>query len=105
MEPGLMDLTGEVGRLAIRKAGAGREAVGDVEKCLACVDGVCQGVQDLVYLPGGVGKKMGAVRSTLLKIEGVLYELALLSHAGIRAKAPEPVQREDAADADDSTGF
>jgi len=104
---GLMDLTGEVGRLAIRKASAGREAVGDVEKCLACVEGVFQGVQDLVYLPGGVGKKMGALRSTLLKIEGVLYELALLSHAGIRAaKAPEPAQpRDDAAEADDSAGL
>ncbi|OLQ00456.1 hypothetical protein AK812_SmicGene16906 [Symbiodinium microadriaticum] len=103
---GLMDLTGEVGRLAIRKASAGREAVGDVEKCLACVEGVFQGVQDLVYLPGGVGKKMGALRSTLLKIEGVLYELALLSHAGIRAaKAPEQAQqRDDAAEADDSAG-
>lgn len=104
---GLMDLTGEVGRLAIRKASAGREAVGDVEKCLACVEGVFQGVQDLVYLPGGVGKKMGALRSTLLKIEGVLYELALLSHAGIRAaKAPEQAQqRDDAAEADDSAGL
>ncbi|CAK9007895.1 Hypothetical protein SCF082_LOCUS9638 [Durusdinium trenchii] len=96
---GILDLTGEVGRLAIRQATQGREAVRDVELCLACVDGVCSGVQELVYLPG-VGKKMPAVKATLLKIEGVLYELALLSHAGLHAKAPEP-QREDETRATD----
>eukprot|EP00435_Cladocopium_sp_Y103_P064625 s85_g26.t1 len=79
---GILDLTGEVGRLAIRQASHGREAVADVELCLACVEG-------LIFLPG-VGKKMSAVKATLLKIEGVLYELALLSHAGLRAKALEP---------------
>ena len=51
------------------------QAVSDVELCLACVEGVCSGAQELVSL-GGVGKKMGAVKTTMLKIEGVLYELA-----------------------------
>lgn len=86
---GILDLTGEVARLAIRQASHGREAVADVELCLACVEGVSSGAQELVFLPG-VGKKMTAVKATLLKIEGVLYELALLSHAGLRAKALEP---------------
>lgn len=86
---GILDLTGEVGRLAIRQASHGREAVADVELCLACVEGVSSGAQELIFLPG-VGKKMSAVKATLLKIEGVLYELALLSHAGLRAKALEP---------------
>merc|ERR1712228_135099 len=31
---GLMDLTGEVGRLAVRSAGRGREAVSEVKLCL-----------------------------------------------------------------------
>ncbi|CAJ1397026.1 unnamed protein product [Effrenium voratum] len=97
---GILDLTGEVGRLAVRQASRGREAVHEVELCLACVEGVCCGIQELVYLPG-VGKKMFAAKATLLKIEGVLYELALLSHAGLRAKAPEPPQ-EEANTADDS---
>jgi len=55
----LMDLTGEVGRLAIRSASRGREAVPDVELCLACVDSVYTGLQELPYLPAGLGKKMG----------------------------------------------
>lgn len=85
---GLMDLTGEVGRLAVRAASGGRQAVGDVELCLACVDAVYTGIQDLPFLPGGLGKKVGPLKGTLTKIEGILYELALLSHGGVAVKAP-----------------
>merc|ERR1719401_1201883 len=82
-----MDLTGEVGRLAIRSTQRGRRAVGEVELCLACVDAVHTGAKALPYLPMGLGKKMGALRGTLGKIEGALYELALLSQ-GLRVQAP-----------------
>lgn len=84
---GIMDLTGEVGRLAVRSASKGRQAVPDVELCLACVDAVYTGLQDLPSLPSGLGKKMGMVKGTLTKIEGVLYELSLLSQ-GMRVAAP-----------------
>ncbi|CAJ1356024.1 unnamed protein product [Effrenium voratum] len=94
---GILDLTGEVGRLAVRQASRGREAVHEVELCLACVEGVCCGIQErhevgkeleLVYLPG-VGKKMFAAKATLLKIEGVLYELVWLqSHRRKRPTRP-----------------
>eukprot|EP00931_Biecheleriopsis_adriatica_P066389 TRINITY_DN40764_c0_g1_i1.p1 TRINITY_DN40764_c0_g1~~TRINITY_DN40764_c0_g1_i1.p1 ORF type:complete len:526 (+),score=102.57 TRINITY_DN40764_c0_g1_i1:97-1674(+) len=84
----LMDLTGEVGRLAIRSASRGRDAIPDVENCLACVDAVYTGLQELPYLPAGLGKKMGPLKGTLSKIEGALYELALLSRGGLCVKAP-----------------
>merc|ERR1719401_2033859 len=80
-----MDLTGEVGRLAIRRASRGREAQSDIEVCLACVDAVYEGMQVLPYLPGKLNKKMGPLKSTLAKIEGALYELALLSQGGRRS--------------------
>ena len=54
------------------------QAVADVELCLACVEGVYSGAQELSSL-GGAGKKMGTVKTTMLKIEGVLYELVARS--------------------------
>lgn len=94
---GIMDLTGEVGRLAVRSASKGRQAVTDVELCLACVDAVYTGLQDLPSLPWGLGKKMGAVKGTLMKIEGVLYELSLLSQ-GLRVAAPVAAADEGGGD-------
>jgi len=85
---GMMDLTGEVGRVAIRAAQKGRQAIPEVELCLECVDAVHAGARELPYLPMGLGKKMGMLRSTLAKIEGTLYELALLSRGGLRVQAP-----------------
>lgn len=90
---GIMDLTGEVGRFAIRSASKGRSAVADVELCLSCVDAVYSGCQELPNIPGSLGKKMGPLKGTLSKIEGVLYELALLSQ-GLRVQAPEPLDEE-----------
>jgi len=87
---GIMDLTGEVCRHAVRSAGKGRQAVPDVELCLACVDSVYVGLQELPDLPGGLGKKMGGLKNTLTKIEGVLYELALLSQGGMSVRALPP---------------
>eukprot|EP00928_Gymnodinium_smaydae_P043768 TRINITY_DN29265_c0_g1_i1.p1 TRINITY_DN29265_c0_g1~~TRINITY_DN29265_c0_g1_i1.p1 ORF type:complete len:557 (+),score=89.03 TRINITY_DN29265_c0_g1_i1:79-1671(+) len=98
----LMDLTGEVGRLAIRHASRGREAVPDVQLCLACVDAVYSGLQELPYLPAGLGKKLGPLKGTLGKIEGTLYELALLSQGGLRVKAP--AMEEERGDADGGYG-
>jgi len=87
---GIMDLTGEVGRHAVRSASRGRSASSDVELCLACVDAVHTGLQELPHLPGGLGKKMGPLKGTLTKIEGILYELALLSRGGLSVRAPAP---------------
>ncbi|CAK0889713.1 unnamed protein product, partial [Prorocentrum cordatum] len=96
---GLTDLTGEVVRLAVRSAGRGREAVGDVELGLACVDAVYAGIQSLPFLPGSLGKKVWPLKASLQKIEGVLYELALLSEGGISVRAPASSVEQGSGDA------
>lgn len=98
---GILDLTGEVGRMAIRSTQRGRRAVPEVELCLACVDAVHGGLKELPYLPNGLGKKMGPLRGTLQKIEGALYELSLLSQ-GLRVQAPAPSDGDGEAAADES---
>eukprot|EP00434_Breviolum_minutum_P017789 symbB.v1.2.015702.t3/scaffold1180.1/size133432/11 len=72
-------VNGEVGRLAIRSAGQGRDGKEAIEGCLTCVEAVYDGVSILPYLPGSLAKKIGPLKGTLNKIEQVLYELALLS--------------------------
>merc|ERR1711871_356675 len=69
--------------------------IGEVQLSLACVDAIYTGVQGLSYLPGNLYKKMGLVSSTLTKIEGILYEMSLLSHGGISVRAPDPASAED----------
>lgn len=83
---GLMDLTGEVNRMAIRAAGRGRAGRKTVMQCLACVDAVYNGAQALP--PSRLGKKFGALKQTLTKIEVALYELSLLSQ-GVRSSVAE----------------
>merc|ERR1719436_391715 len=90
-----MDLTGEVGRFAVRSAGRGRQGASDAEVALACVDAVYSCLQELPKLPGSLGKKMGTLKGTLTKIEGMLYELALLSRGGLSVQAPQLTRAEN----------
>lgn len=69
---GIMDLTGEVGRLAIRSAGQGRDGEENIKSCLTCVEAVYDGVSILPYLPGSLSKKIGPLKGTLNKIEQAL---------------------------------
>ncbi|CAL1152275.1 unnamed protein product [Cladocopium goreaui] len=92
---GIMDLTGEVGRLAIRSAGQGRDGEENIKSCLTCVEAVYDGVSILPYLPGSLSKKIGPLKGTLNKIEQVLYELALLSRGS--AFAPKMQDEIDSA--------
>merc|ERR1711948_105616 len=55
---GIMDLTGEVGRLAVRSASRGRQGLDIIQVSYSCVDAVYNGMQSLPYLPGELGKKM-----------------------------------------------
>lgn len=48
------------------------------------------GLQELPHLPPHLGKKMAFLKVTLTKIEGILYELALLSEGGLSVRAPAP---------------
>lgn len=86
---GIMDLTGEVGRLAIRTASQGNKGKAKIESCLTCVEAVYDGIQIMPYLSSNLRKKVPTVRSTMLKIEQVLYELALLSK-GFASARPTP---------------
>jgi len=52
----------------------------------------------------GLGKKMGSLRLTLGKIEGTLYELALLSKSGLQVQAPLAGGEDDGEDAGDDAG-
>jgi len=94
---GIMDLTGEVCRFAIRSASGGRQAKDKVELSLACVDAVYNGLQELPLLPGQLGKKMRPLKSTLTKVETALYELALLSQ-GVSSRPPDIEEGTDALD-------
>lgn len=87
---GLLDLTGEVGRLAVRSASKGREAQETIQECLACVESVYEGIQSLPFLPRGLEKKMSPLKWTLVKMEQILYELALLSQGRTTFLVSEP---------------
>ncbi|CAJ1395156.1 unnamed protein product [Effrenium voratum] len=86
---GVMDLTGEVGRFAIRSASQGRSGKEAIKSCLACVEVVYDGVSILPHVPSSLSKKIGPLKSTMSKIEQVLYELALLS-GGLKASWDDP---------------
>jgi predicted translin family RNA/ssDNA-binding protein len=85
---GVLDLTGEVCRIAVRSVSRGREATPEVQACLRCLDAVSTNFELLSVLPGDLDKKMGALRSSLQKVETVLYELSLLS----QSMRPEPAE-------------
>eukprot|EP00811_Abedinium_folium_P032341 NODE_5394_length_1775_cov_10.827670.p1 GENE.NODE_5394_length_1775_cov_10.827670~~NODE_5394_length_1775_cov_10.827670.p1 ORF type:complete len:546 (+),score=233.87 NODE_5394_length_1775_cov_10.827670:89-1639(+) len=98
---GVLDLTGEVGRLAQRAGRKGRDGLQVVQRCLAVMDKVYTGSQELPVLPHGSGKKMGGLRSSIAKVEGLLYEIALLSE-GMSVRAPLATAGEDETAAADA---
>ena len=53
---GLLDLTGEVGRYAVKEAT--KRNVGEVQKCQVVIDRILSEFMGAVGLPGGVGKKL-----------------------------------------------
>lgn len=75
---GLCDLTGEVGRYAVKMGTVrNRDAV---RRCLATNMSVLYALQNGLgtYLPVDTNRKMGALRMTVEKSEHILYELSLL---------------------------
>jgi predicted translin family RNA/ssDNA-binding protein len=79
---GLCDLTGEVGRYAVQR-GTARDVQG-VQLCLNTNSNIYTALQSLERLPGSMGKKMGAVRQSVEKLERMLYEMSLSEAAGGR---------------------
>eukprot|EP00746_Dinoflagellata_sp_MGD_P035576 gnl/MRDRNA2_/MRDRNA2_18517_c0_seq1.p1 gnl/MRDRNA2_/MRDRNA2_18517_c0~~gnl/MRDRNA2_/MRDRNA2_18517_c0_seq1.p1 ORF type:complete len:502 (+),score=112.28 gnl/MRDRNA2_/MRDRNA2_18517_c0_seq1:57-1508(+) len=82
---GILDLTGEVGRFAVRSAG---KSDAELMKCMACVDAIYSGIQSVDYLPGAMNKKIGALRRTINTIENVQYEVSLLKSGRSRVRPP-----------------
>lgn len=82
---GLCDLTGEIGRYAVKR-GTFRDEE-QVSFCLTTVMNVLYGLESLEKLPGGIGKKMGPLRSAVEKIEKMMYELSLTKATGRNVKA------------------
>jgi predicted translin family RNA/ssDNA-binding protein len=79
---GLSDLTGEIGRFAVQR-GTARD-VESVRRCLATNSAIVSELQCMGRLPGNVSKKMDTSRTSVRKLERILYELSLSEAAGGR---------------------
>lgn len=77
---GLCDLTGEVGRYAVQR-GTLRDSKG-VQFCLSTNLSILFAMESLKRFPGQIGKKMGALRNSVEKLEKMLYELSLVEATG-----------------------
>ena len=78
---GLCDLTGEIGRYAVKK-GTLRDAE-TVRFCLETDMSIIYALESLSRLPGGnIGKKMEPLRRSIEKLEKMLYELSLVKATG-----------------------
>ena len=80
---GLCDLTGEIGRYAV-KMGTVRDSKA-VQQCLATNMSILYALQS-IPLPGDINKKLGALRMSVEKLEHIIYELSLIK-AGRSAPA------------------
>ena len=74
-------MTGEIGRYAVHR-GTERD-VESVKLCLQTNSEIMKAVEVMEQTPG-VNKKVDALRSSVSKIERMLYELSLSSAAGGR---------------------
>jgi len=74
---GLCDLTGEVGRFAVQR-GTKRDSAG-VKWCLETNLSILNALQTL-SLPNKLNKKIDPLRSSVEKLEKIMYELSLIQH-------------------------
>jgi len=77
---GLCDLTGEIGRFAVKKATIRDKE--NVKKCLETNIAVLYAMESLGKVPGNIGKKIDPLRRTVEKQERMLYELSLVEATG-----------------------
>ena len=95
---GLCDLTGEIGRYAVRK-GTVRDYRG-VYQCLEANGAILRAVQTLEKPPQRISKKMEQLRQSVSKIERMIYEISLSKAAGMYFNSDlppdvEPTSQED----------
>jgi predicted translin family RNA/ssDNA-binding protein len=86
---GLSDLTGEIGRFAVQR-GTARD-VESVRRCWATNSAIVSELQCMGRLPGNVSKKMDASRTSVRKLERILYELSLSEAAGGRTVTTDAI--------------
>ncbi|CAJ1946608.1 unnamed protein product [Cylindrotheca closterium] len=91
---GLCDLTGEIGRFAVKKATIRDKD--NVKNCLETNMSVLYAMESMGRIPGNIGKKVDPLRRTVEKQERMLYELSLVEAtgrntivAGVEANAEE----------------
>jgi predicted translin family RNA/ssDNA-binding protein len=77
---GLCDLTGEIGRFAVAR-GTVRDKQ-NVKLCLESNKSIYMTLKMLGRLPKNLGKKLGAVSSSVDKLERLLYEQSLMEMTG-----------------------
>lgn len=83
---GLCDLTGEIGRYAV-KMGTSRNTE-KVQNCLDTNSSILHAIQSLkCNLPSYLGKKIGPLKMSVDKLEHILYELTLLKLSGGHKKS------------------
>ncbi|KAL7581017.1 hypothetical protein ACA910_005826 [Epithemia clementina (nom. ined.)] len=96
---GLCDLTGEIGRFAVQR-GTVRD-VESVQLCLQTNQAVLTSLQMMECWPTGTGKKVDLVRTSVDKIQRMLYEMSLSEAAGGR-NVKSDVEMEDVHTSDDN---
>jgi predicted translin family RNA/ssDNA-binding protein len=77
---GLCDLTGEIGRFAVKRA-----TVRDTKNVIRCMEtnmSILFAMEALNKFPGNIGKKLDPLRRTVEKQERMLYELSLVEATG-----------------------
>jgi|TARA_B110001450_G_scaffold233814_1_gene237408 predicted translin family RNA/ssDNA-binding protein len=78
---GLCDLTGEVGRFAVKR-GTARDFDG-VGLCLETNSVILKSILLLEQTPSSINKKMDQLRKSVHKIERMMYEMSLSQAAGM----------------------
>ncbi len=82
---GLYDVTGEIGRFAVKK-GTLRDN-GAVKLCLETDMSILYAFESLCKLPGGNSKKMEQLKRSVEKLEKMLYEMSLSQATGRKISA------------------
>lgn len=79
---GLCDLTGEIGRYAV-KCGTDRNFE-EVKHCLEANASISFAIQSMARYPSSIGKKMDQLKRSVEKLERMTYEMSLSEAAGGR---------------------
>eukprot|EP00980_Cylindrotheca_fusiformis_P009797 scaffold2156_cov115-Cylindrotheca_fusiformis.AAC.22 len=95
---GLCDLTGEIGRYAVKQATVRDKA--SVIRCMETNMSILYALEGLQNL-GNIGKKMDPLRRTVEKQERMLYELSLVEATGRTTITAARVDAKEGADNED----